>query len=762
MNDKHLREIIDEMEGASNIQGKPWVESIERRSFLKLFGVAGGGLVLAFSLQGKNTALAGLVEAGAGSAEFVPNAFLRISPDGSILIYSKSPEIGQGIKTAFPMIVAEELDADWSDVQVEQSPVDEPVYGRQRAGGSRSIPDGWDQLRRAGAVARAMLVSAAAQQWGVATADCVTEKSVVIHRHSGQRLGYGELTEKAARLPVPDADSIPLKRKTDYNLLGQRIPGVDNYKLVTGEPLFGIDQVAPGMLYAIYEKCPATGGRVEGANLDEIRSLSGVTDAFVFEGNGNADELMPGVAIVANSTWAAFSARRHLKVNWDEAEAAKDDSEKSVAQAKKLANKAGVQTIRDSGNVDKVFKDAHKTLEAFYAYPFVSHAPLEPQNCLAWYRDDGTIEIWAPTQTPVRAVGGVSNTLNIPQDKITIHLTRSGGGFGRRLFNDSVCEAAAISKQVGAPVKLQWTREDDMTHDFYRTAGFHSFKGAVDLSGKLTGWQDHFITFSSDGKEPVRGGDISEKEFPAPLIPNFRLTQTMLPLTTPCGWWRAPRSNGIAFAVQCFLHELALAAGRDHVDFLLEVMGEPRWLEPSEEDALNNRPDFSPSRASSVIKLAAEKANWGGSLPAERGLGLAFHFSHSGHFAEVVEVSVDKNKKLKIHKVTVVGDIGTIINLSGAENQCEGSVIDGLSTALGLEISIKGGRVQQANFDKYPILRIGDAPQVAVHFIESNFHPTGLGEPALPPLAPALCNAIFNASGHRVRELPLVKEGFTV
>jgi isoquinoline 1-oxidoreductase beta subunit len=324
------------------------------------------------------------------------------------------------------------------------------------------------------------------------------------------------------------------------------------------------------------------------------------------------------------------------------------------------------------------------------------------------------------------------------------------------LVNDSVCEASAISKQVGAPVKLQWMREDDMAHDFYRVAGFHSLKGAVDSSGKLSGWQDHFVTFSSDGKEPVSGGNISEKEFPAPLIPNFRLTQTMLPLATPCGPWRAPRSNGIAFAVQCFLHELALAAGRDHVEFLLEVMGEPRWLEPGKERVLNT------GRAAGVIKLAAEKAGWGRSLPAGRGLGLAFHFSHSGHFAEVAEVSVDGNKKLRVHKVTVAGDVGPIINLSGAENQCEGAVIDGLSTMLGLEISIEGGRVQQSNFHQYPILRIGDAPQVEVHFIESDFPPTGLGEPALPPLAPAVCNAIFAASGHRVRELPLAKEGFRV
>ncbi len=755
MNDQYLRDILSEMEGPSETGGESRIKFMDRRSFLELSGFAGGGLVLAFCLEGQTTAFAGLAEGEAGSTEFAPNAFLRISPDGSILIYSKSPEIGQGIKTAFPMIVAEELDADWSKVRVEQSPINPPVYGRQRAGGSRSIPDAWNQLRRAGAVARAMLVSAAAQQWGVAAADCVTEKSEVIHRQSGRRLGYGELAEKAAGLPVPDAESIPLKKSSDYQLVGQRITGVDNHKLVTGQPLFGIDQVATGMLYAIYEKCPATGGRVESANLDEIRSLPGVKAAFVLEGNGRVSELMPGVAIVATSTWAAFSARRRLRVTWDESEASKDSWTDAVARAGELAKKEGSQTLRDSGDVDGAFSSAQKTMEAFYTYPFVSHAPLEPQNCLAWYRD-GAIEIWAPTQTPVRAAGGVANTLGIPQEKVTVHLTRVGGGFGRRLVNDSVCEASAISKQVGAPVKLQWMREDDMAHDFYRVAGFHSLKGAVDSSGKLSGWQDHFVTFSSDGKEPVSGGNISEEEFPAPLIPNFRLTQTMLPLATPCGPWRAPRSNGIAFAVQCFLHELALAAGRDHVEFLLEVMGEPRWLEPGKERVLNT------GRAAGVIKLAAEKAGWGRSLPAGRGLGLAFHFSHSGHFAEVAEVSVDGNKKLRVHKVMVAGDVGPIINLSGAENQCEGAVIDGLSTMLGLEISIEGGRVQQSNFHQYPILRIGDAPQVEVHFIESDFPPTGLGEPALPPLAPAVCNAIFAASGHRVRELPLAKEGFRV
>jgi isoquinoline 1-oxidoreductase beta subunit len=323
-------------------------------------------------------------------------------------------------------------------------------------------------------------------------------------------------------------------------------------------------------------------------------------------------------------------------------------------------------------------------------------------------------------------------------------------------MNDYACEAALISKQAGVPVKLQWTREDDMQHDFYRVGGFHSFKGGLDNAGKLVAWSDHFITFSQDGQKPTSGGDLSPDEFPALLLPNVRLTQTKLPLAIPTGPWRAPRSNSIAFAVQSFLHECAVAAQRDHLEFLLEVMGEPRWLQQGNEFSLNT------GRAAAVLKLAAEKAGWGKELQKGRGLGLAFHFSHAGHFAEVAEVSVDADRRLTVHKVTVAGDIGPVVNLSGAENQVEGSVVDGFSTALGLQLSIENGRIQETNFDRYPILRIGHAPAVDVHFIQSDFSPTGVGEPALPPVAPAICNAIFAATGHRVRTLPLASEGFKV
>lgn len=747
--DAYVQEMLRAAEAHTDIRSGP--AALNRRAFLKLVGVAGGGLALAFYIGDRATALANTNGSEQG---FAPNAYLRIAPDGSILIYAKNPEIGQGVKTSFPMIIAEELDADWSKVRVEQSKIDAALYGRQSAGGSRSIPTNWDALRRAGATARAMLVGAAAKEWGVSESECTTENSSVVHAASNRRLGYGELATKAAALPVPDEKSLKLKERKDYKLLGKRISGVDNPLVVTGQPLFGIDQVVPGMQYAVFEKCPAVGGKVREANLDEIRKLPGVTNAFVVEGNGKPTEVMPGVAILASSTYAAIAARRKLKVSWDESGASKDSWSKAVDDAKKIAKQTGPDSLRNSGDVDAALGNA-KTVEGFYTYPFISHAPLEPQNCTASFKD-GAVELWAPTQTPGSAIDLVASALGMPKDKITLHQTRVGGGFGRRLMNDYVCEAAAISRQAGVPVKLQWTREDDMQHDFYRVGGFHSFKGGVDTAGKLVAWSDHFITFSQDGQKPTSGGDLAADEFPALLVPNVRLSQTKLPLAIPTGPWRAPRSNSIAFAVQSFLHECSVAAQRDHLEFLIELMGEPRWLQPNNEFSLNT------GRAAAVIKLAAEKAGWGKQLPKGRGLGLAFHFSHAGHFAEVAEVSVDANRKLTLHRVTVAGDIGPVVNMSGAENQVEGSVVDGFSTALGLQLSIENGRIQETNFDRYPLLRIPHAPVVEVHFIQSEYSPTGVGEPALPPVAPAICNAIFAATGHRVRTLPLSSEGFKV
>ncbi len=746
--DDYVYEILRAVEGQSLEQAIN--TTLSRRSFLKVTGVAGAGLVLAFYVGEKAEAQT------ASGKQFAPNAFVSIAPDGTITIMSKNPEIGQGIKTAMPMIVAEELDADWAHVKTVQAPVDAKLYGRQWAGGSRSIPTNWDAMRQAGATARAMLVQAAAKQWGVPEAEITTAKSVVTHAGSGKSATYGELALKAAALKVPDPKTVKLKDRKDYSLLGSRITGVDNQQIVTGQPLFGIDVNVPNMHYAAFEKCPAVGGKVKSANLDEIKQLPGVTDAFIVEGTGKPSEVMPGVAIIATSTWAAFSAKRKLKIEWDESEASKDSWSQSVAQAQELAKQPqGTKELTKIGDFDKALEGT-ATAEGFYSYPFIPHAPLEPQNTTAQWQGDKLV-IWAPTQNASTAMTMLPGIFGVKPENVTMYQTRVGGGFGRRLQNDYVMEAVQIAKQAGVPVKLQWTREDDMQHDFFRPGGFHAFKGGVDSNGKLVAFADHFITFSSDGGEKAVGsGDISPEEFPTLLVPNVKLTTTMLPWKIPTGPWRAPRSNTVAFAVQSFLHELSSAAKRDHLQFLLDLMGEPRHLPPATESALNT------GRAAEVIKLAAEKAGWGKQLPKGRGMGLAFHFSHSGHFAEVAEVSVDANRKLTIHKITVAGDIGPIVNMSGAENQVVGSVIDGFSTLMGLELSIEDGRIQETNFDRYPILRLAHAPPVEAHFIQSDFAPTGAGEPALPPLAPAICNAIFAATGHRVRSMPLRREGYTV
>ncbi len=739
--------LIDpELKAILGIEDENQFLGVSRRSFLKLSAIGGTGLTLAFSLT---------PNAFASDPELVQfNAYVRISPDGKVYIFASNPEIGQGVKTSFPMIVAEELDAAWDDVVIEQSPIS-PAYGRQFAGGSLSIPMNWDRLRQAGASARAMLVEAAAKRWNVGAETLRTENSKVFNAN-GESLTYGELANDAGQIKVPEVNSLALKKTSDYRLLGKRITGVDNQALVQGQPLFGIDLNFPGLVYANYTKCPAFGGKATSFNKDEILALPGIKDAFILDGNGNATEVSPGVAIIGDSTWAVFQASKKLKVEWDKSEASTDSWKAIVAKAQELSKVDGETVVEDKGDVAAQFANAsNKTIESFYTYQFASHAPLEPQNCTAEWRGDA-IELWVPSQTPANLGPGLSKLLGLSPDKIKLNQMRIGGGFGRRLLNDYVFEVAAIAKHIGGgPVKLQWSREQDMTHDFYRPAGFHSFKGAVDANGKLAAWQNHYITFTNGGR-PVSGGSLSKEEFPALNVDNYKLTQTGLPLGTPCYAWRAPGANSWGWVMQSFLNELAVAAGRDHRDFLIEVMGERRWFAEGNTRSLNT------GRAIDVIKLATEKAGWGKQLPAGHGLGLAFHFSHAGHIAEVAEVSVDANKKVKVHKVTVAADVGPIVNLSGAENQIQGAVVDGFSTMMDLEITMENGMVEQSNFHDYRPLRMKDAPVVEAHFIQSDFSPTGLGEPGLPPLAPAVCNAIFAATGHRIRTLPLRKEGFTV
>ena len=731
---------------------------IDRRGFLKMSALAGGGLMLGFYLRSGGRAFGAdsIVNASVDlpSGDFAPNAFIRISPQGVVTLISKVPESGQGIKTSLPMVIAEELSVDWKDVVIQQADATPkyatPWYG---AGGSSSTPNHYDLFRKTGATARTMLTTAAAQTWNVPESECFAEGSAIHHKASGRKLGYGELVGKAATLPVPDAKDVVLKDPSSFSLMGKRISGVDNPKLVTGQSLFGIDVKLPGMVYAVYEKCPVFGGKVVRANLDKIKTLPGVKDAFVIEGTSDVNGLMPGVAIIASSTWEAFSARRQLEVTWDEGKTADHSWAGYAKQAQQLSSQPGKMKLRSDGDINAALSGAAHVVEAAYTYPFISHTNLEPQNCTAQWKD-GKFEIWAPTQNPGAGEGLIAKALNVPGDKVMIHVMRCGGGFGRRLGGDFIVEAAAIAQRVNAPVKLTWTREDDLRHDLFRPGGFHFLKGGVDQQGKLVAWKNHFVTFGNTGERPGNGASLGADEFPGRWVPNFQSEVTVLETAIPMGFWRAPGSCVLAWVMHSFIDELAHAAGRDPLEFRLELLGEDREVPPSG----GRGAPYNATRMKGVLKLVAEKSGWGEKLEKGRGRGIAFHFSHLGYVAVVADVTVSKDGKLKVNKLTAACDVGPIMNLSGAENQVEGSMIDGLSAAWFQEITVEQGAVQQKNFHEYRLLTMKDAPQVEVHFAKSDFPPTGLGEPALPPTAPAITNAIFAATGKRVRALPLTKQ----
>lgn len=725
---------------------------MNRRSFLQITALAGGGLVAGLSF--KPLALGQKREAPSVEAR----AFVRIAADGSVTLLAKNPEIGQGVKTMLPMLIAEELEVDWKSVKVEQADLDSRL-GAQFTGGSSGVPANWTPMRQVGAATRQVLITAAAQTWGVPESECHAVSGQIHHSSSSRSLSYGALAEKAAALPMPALDQVKLKDPKDYKIIGKSIVGVDVPDIISGKPVFAIDFYLPGMLYAVYEKCPVLGGKVTQANLDVIKKLPGVRNAFVVEGNNISSTVVPaepglepGVAIVADSWWNAQSARKKLKVTWSEGSYANQSTSEFARKAAELAGQPPARTLKTDGDVDAALKSSAKQIEANYVYPFLAHGALEPRNCSARFKD-GKLEIWTNSQTPSSGRRLAARTLGIQEENITIHLLRAGGGFGRGLYNDYLAEVSWIAKQVDAPVKLLWTREDDMMHDYYRPGGFHFLKGGVDAEGKVSAWRDHFVSFG-DGDRFSSDCNLNPDQYPYGLVPNFSFHTSVMPLGIKTGALRAPGANVYAFVIESFLDELAHAAGTDPVQFRLNLLATPSH---------SQKPNLDQKRLAAVLEKVTAMSGWGKrSLPKGTGMGVAAHFSFHGYFAEVVELSVGANKEIRLNRIWACGDVGSqIINPSGALAQVEGGIVDGLGEVMGQEISIEKGRVVQTSYAQHPMARIRNVPPIEIEFHASENPPTGLGEPALPPLLPAVTNAIFAATGERVRTLPLSKSGYS-
>jgi isoquinoline 1-oxidoreductase beta subunit len=694
-----------------------------RRDFLKSTALSAGGLILGFNWFGQEALAAEISAVADGSF----NAFLSIQTNGIVTILSPNPEVGQGIKTAFPIIVAEELDVDWANVQVLQAPLDTKKFERQVAGGSGSIPHSWQRLRKAGATARQMLVEAAAKRWDVSANECSTEKGFVLHS-SGKKLSYGELASEAAKLTPPT--EVKLKDKKDFKLIGSSVKGVDNQGILTGKSLFGIDFHREGMLYAMIQRPPAFGMKLKSFDASAAKASAGVIDVVSFKDK---------VAIVGKSTWDVKKGRELVKIEWEKAATLESSDDHNRIFKELLNGKAEVR--RKDGDVETAFKDAAKIVEAEYQCPFLPHNPMEPMNFFAHVREDG-VELVGPTQTPQNAQNQTAKLLNIAPEKITVELTKMGGGFGRRLGTDYVLEAAELSSIIKAPVKVIWTREDDMSGGSYRPAVRYRFRAALDKQGNMIG-------YTLRGAGINAGNSTRQDNFPAGAVPNLLIdsAEHKSPITT--GPWRAPITNFLAFAEQSFIDEVATAAGKDAIQFRLELL-EKAKTSPTGEIKYNT------DRMKAVIELAAEKSGWG---KKKKGISLGFsvYFSHASYVAQVAEVVMKKGKPV-LQKIYAAVDCGVVVNQSGARNQVMGGIVDGMGHAMYGNLTFKDGTPDQKNFNAFRLIKMNEIPAIEVSFVNNGIDPTGLGEPALPPTGGSISNAIFKATGKRLRNQPFVDQ----
>ncbi len=703
---------------------------VSRRDFLVATTAAGAGLVIGLYVPGRR---------GAAKA-FAPNAWLKITPDNQVTIVAARPEMGQGVRTSLVMLVAEELEVEWSKVKVEPAPLNRALYGRQSVGGSGSVKESYEPLRKAGAAARDMLLTAAASRWGVLKSSCRAEQGSVVHTGSNRRLSYGELAEEAGRLPVP-LDP-PLKDAKDFRLIGKPVKRVDSPSKVDGSAQFGIDFRLPGMKYAVVARPLSIGATVKDFNPAESKAVKGVRQVIKVQDNA--------VAVIADSVWAALEGRRVLEVNWDPGPYAglnSADIRKSVLEK---AAQPGV-VWRNEGDAERALRGA-RSVTAEYEVPFLDHAPMEPMNCTAHFAN-GRCELWVPTQVPGSVQAEVSQALSIARDAVAVNITLLGGGFGRRLEEDYAIEAALISKAAGGPVKVLWTREDDMRHGFYRPTSYHVLRGAVDASGWPLAWSHKIATpsiLSRWEQEILKSGNDPVVTSQSPNlynIPNLKLEYAMANTPVPVGFWRSVYASQVAFAHECFFDELAALGGKDPFE------ARRRLLQP-DRDVKSGDDSYKTARLRGVLELAAEKAGWGKPLPAGRFRGIACYPSFDTYAAEVAEISM-QDGDLRVHRVVCAVDCGQPVNPGIIAQQMEGGVVFGLSAALKGAITIENGGVKQGNFDEYELLRMREAPEVEVHIVPSGEKPTGVGEPGVPPIAPAVANAVFAATGKRVRQLPM-------